>query len=284
MPLFQNQVIAITGAGGGIGSELAWYFARQGAQLALADRNEASLLKLAGDLENIAISVHTHVVDVCDEASMRDWVGVITQTYGKVDVLLNNAGMTNFALFEEQDLAQINTLMDVNVRGVMLGCHLFLPLLRRSQRAHIVNMSSMITLAAAPMQTTYTASKWAIRGFSHALRMELSSQGIGVTAVLPGTIATPFLQNAQSTDSSGTAAMSTLMLKFGSSPQRVAKKISKAIRSNRKELRVGWDSHLVAFTQWLIPGFIPAMISFAYRRYMKNRPIASVASSEEVGP
>ena len=271
----------ITGASGGIGGALARHFARLGSRLALADVNEQALTELAGELQESGTDVSTHTIDVRDETSMSHWVKAVEAEFGRADVLINNAGLTNFTPFEDQALRDIHRLMDVNVRGVMLGCHMFLPLLRRSKCGHIVNMSSMIAFAAAPMQSTYTASKWAIRGFSQARRMELRDQSIGVTAVMPGTIATPFLSRAESADNIGTARMSELMLRFGTSPQRVAKKITKAIDRNQGELRIGWDSYLVSFLQWILPGFIDMIVRFAYRRYLRKTTPADKKSSQD---
>jgi len=274
-------VIVITGASGGIGAALARYFSGEGAQLALTDIDDSALRELAKELRDSGTKVITQSLDVRDESTMQNWVREIDSTFGKIDHLINNAGMTNFTLFEEQEFQAIERLMDINVRGVMLGCHLFLPLLKRSDCGHIVNLSSMIAYAAAPMQSTYTASKWAIRGFSRALRMELREHSIGVTAVMPGTIATPLLYRAQSADPDGAARMSTLMLRFGSSPQKVAKRIARAIRSNKGELRVGWDSHMVALLQWLTPGLLPTIIQFAYRRYVRKLNQSKSKSSIE---
>ena len=258
---------ALTGAAGGIGQAIARQLAAAGCHLALSDVDEAALEALAGELRTHGRRVTTHVVDVRDREAMGAWAQAVSEAHDGLDLLLNNAGVTSWGVFEDQSPEDVAWVMDVDVRGVMNGCHAFLPLLRQSDDAHIVNMSSMIALMGIPMQSTYTAAKWAVRGFSRALRVELSAAGIGVTTVMPGAIATPFLGNARTYDTAGTSLMTRLMLDHGTSPEWVARRVQRAVLANRAELRVGWDSHVVWATQTFLPGLLPALFRFSFRRF-----------------
>ena len=261
-----SPIVAITGAGGGIGSALARRFASEGYRLALADIDAARLAEMAAAFEAAGSACMTSTVDVRQPAAFDAWAAEIEARFGGVDVVINNAGVTTWAPFAQQSQDDIDWVLDVNVRGVVNGCRAFLPLLRRSARPHIVNIASMIGLFAMPMQTTYTASKWAVRGFTRALRMELRSEGIGVTAVLPGVIDTAFLGAARSDDRANVARFESLMNRWGTSPDLVAKRVARAVRRNRGEIRVGWDSHLVAFAQRFLPGLLPLVLRLAYPR------------------
>jgi short-subunit dehydrogenase len=260
----RQPVVAITGAAGGIGMALATHFATAGYRLALADVDEARLTALAEILRTQDTQVVTSIVDVRQVADLQAWLGQIQEAFQGVDVLINNAGVTTWALFSEMTQADIHWVMDVNVRGVLNGCHVFIPALRQSPKGHIVNISSMIGGFPGPMQTTYTASKWAVRGFSQALRLELRAEGLGVTTVLPGVISTPFLSSARSYDAAHVSRLGDLMKKYGASPDLVARRILRATRRNKGQIRVGIDSHLTGWIQRFLPGVLPWFLGRTY--------------------
>jgi short-subunit dehydrogenase len=262
-----QPVAAITGAGGGIGTATALELARAGYRLALSDVDEVSLADLAAALCAHGVEVTTRSVDVGDPMALDDWAAAVLADFGRVDVLINNAGVTTWGRYAEQSARDIDWVMDINIRGVMHGCRAFLPALRRAPRGHIVNVSSMIALFAGPLQTTYTASKWAILGFSKALRLELRPEGIGVSCIIPGLTATPFMSDSRSYDADGTATMGTLMRRYGMAPERVARRIGRAIVRNHGQVHVGLDCHVVALLQRFLPGLLPWFVGRMYRRF-----------------
>ena len=267
MGALSGQVVAITGAAGGIGSALAQAFARQGAALALSDVDAQRLQELRASLAAHAVTVTVFSVDVAEVSQLRAWAAHIEQEHGQLDVLVNNAGVTRWGSFGGQRLADLQWVMRVNLDGTMQGCHVMLPLIQRSGSGTIVNIASMIALMEIPMQVSYTASKWAIRGFSRALRMELAGAGVQVITVLPGTIATDFLGNARAEDARTQGVLARLMRRHGASPERVARAVLRAIRRNSAEVRVGLDCHLVALAQRFVPFLLPAVVAFLSRRF-----------------
>jgi short-subunit dehydrogenase len=269
-----DKLMVITGAAGGIGSALARAFAARGARLALVDREAESLVKLAATLESAGHTVSTHVADVAEPASLARAREEILAQHGRVDVLVNNAGITVFAELEATEPEEIERVLDVNVRGVIHGCKIFLPDLRARPGAHIVNVSSMAALAGMPWQTIYCASKYAVRGFTAALRAELSTTHIGVTCVLPGATRSNIVGAAATRNPELRAKLSGLLLAHGYPPDRLARKVVRAIRRNRAELCVGPDGWMLAAAVRLCPilvrGTMRALVWYATRRGLTN--------------
>lgn len=268
MRRFDDKLVVITGAAGGIGSALARAFAARKAELALIDLDPDALDRLAQSLPGAKVS--THVANVGDPESIAQAREAILDRHGRVDLLVNNAGITVFSDFESTEPAEIERVLAVNLRGVIYGCKIFLPDLRARPRAHIVNVSSMAGLAGMPWQTLYCASKFAVRGFSASLRAELARAGVGVTCVLPGTTRTGIVGAAASRNPQLRDQLSSLLLAYGYPPQWLARKVVRAVRFNRAELRVGPDSWLlsaaVRLSPLLVRGSMRALVWAASRR------------------
>jgi short-subunit dehydrogenase len=262
-----DRVVLLTGAAGGIGSALARIFAAAGARLALVDRNEAGLSALAGSLPSTTDS-SVHPFDLRAFASFETLLADVLAAHGGIDVLVNNAGLTVHGTFEDHTQADLDRVLDVNLRAPVHLTRIVLPHLRQSNGGHIVLVSSMAGGLAFPFQSAYSTSKFGLRGFGAALRIELARYGIGVTTAMPGTIATPFLSNAASHDEGTSTRLSGLMQRFGTRPESVAKAVLRGIRRNRGTVRVGWDSHMVGFVSWIAPPFMPALLRLAFRRQM----------------
>ncbi|OYU15351.1 MAG: short-chain dehydrogenase [Alphaproteobacteria bacterium PA4] len=198
---FDNRVIAITGAGSGIGRALALGLAERGAVLALADKDAAGLAETRALLGNRPASITT--LDVTDTGALTAWVDGAVAEFGRLDGIINNAGLTVSAPFEQTPRADFDRVMDVNFGGVVEGCRAALPHLRaqatQTGSAWLVNISSVFGLMGYPTQSAYNASKYAVRGLTEALHLELgvTDPGICVIRVHPGGIKTNVAKNAK---------------------------------------------------------------------------------------
>lgn len=193
----KGKIIAVTGAGSGIGRALALGLARRGATLALSDRDAAGLDETARLLGNYPHS--TCVFDVTDHAALRGWIDGAVQDFGGLDGIINNAGLSVVAPFADCPKADFDRVMAVNFDAVVEGCRLALPHLRARGSGWIVNISSVFGMMAYPTQSAYNASKFAVRGLTEALYIELlqTDPGIKVMRVHPGGIKTNVARNAK---------------------------------------------------------------------------------------
>ena len=194
MPL-AGRTAVITGAANGIGRAIAISLARRGCNLALADIDEQELAVTADMTRGVRISRHR--LDVADRVAMAAFPDVVATEHGGVDVLVNNAGVAVGGTFEQVSEEDFEWLFEINFWGVVRMTRAFLPLLRASEDARIVNLSSVYGIVAPPEQVAYAASKFAVRGFSEALRHELAGSNIGVSVVHPGGIATAIAEKAR---------------------------------------------------------------------------------------
>ena len=192
-----GRTAVITGAAGGIGRAIAVSLARRGCNLALADIDEAGLAGTAELVSGNGINVSRHRLDVSDRAAVAGFPDIVANEHCGVDVLVNNAGVAVGGTFEQVADEDFEWLFEINFWGVVRMTRAFLPLLRASEDACVVNLSSVYGIIAPPEQVAYSASKFAVRGFSEALRHELESSGIGVSVVHPGGVATSIVKNAR---------------------------------------------------------------------------------------
>jgi short-subunit dehydrogenase len=257
-------VAAITGAAGGIGMAMARVFSAAGYRLALCDVEAPRLEEAVSALDLPDDNVHCSAFDLREPDAIEAWAQEVDRNFGRVDLLINNAGTMTWGTYEQMTREEVDLVMDVNLRAALHACHVFIPLLVRDGGGHIVNVASMSALFASPYQTTYNASKWALRGFSSGLRMELRTKGVGVTCVMPGTIATEFMRRARTHDARSSERLAAGMLKVGASPRRVAIKTRRAVRWNFGEQLVGIDAYLVATMQRFLPGLLDFVMSRAF--------------------
>ena len=193
----EGRVIAVTGAGSGIGRALAKLLASKGAKLALADKDAKGLAETAAMLGNYPQS--TTVLDVRDEAAVKAWIDAAVADYGKLDGIINNAGLSVMAPFADCPKDDFDLVMNVNFDGVVSGCRHALPHLKKSDTAWLVNVSSVFGMMGFPTQSAYNASKFAVRGLTEALHIELgmTDPHIRVIRVHPGGIKTNVARNAK---------------------------------------------------------------------------------------
>jgi short-subunit dehydrogenase len=192
-----NRVAVITGAGSGIGRATALAMARRGCHLALADVNEAGAIETARTAQALGVRVSAHRLDVADREAVRAFPDEVKSAHQRVDLLMNNAGVALGGTFEQVSEDDFDWLMEINFHGVVRMTRAFLPLLHLSDEARVVNVSSIYGIITPPGQAAYSASKFAVRGFSNVLRHELEGSTVGVSVVHPGGVATSISKSAR---------------------------------------------------------------------------------------
>lgn len=253
----REKVAVLTGAGGGIGRALALLMAEQGCHLALVDINPAPLEETAILARAHGIRVSEHPMDVSRREAIAELPDAVLTEHGQVDLLINNAGVALGGHFEQVSTENFDWLMAINFDAVVCMTRAFLPLLRERPAARIVNVSSLFGLITPAGQTAYCASKFAVRGFSHALRLELQETSVGVTVVHPGGIATGIAASARLpdgvTDTEKDREMARVNKLLRMPPSRAADIILDGIRNDRARVLVGNDARLLAWLERLMP-------------------------------
>lgn len=253
-----GKTVVITGAGSGIGRALAHRLAGEGALLALADLNEIGLAETYQTLPVRPAQVNTYKLDVSDRQAVYAFADQVHADFGQVDVVINNAGVALSQTVEDMTYEDFRWLMDINFWGVVYGSKAFLPALKRRPQATIINLSSVFGLIAVPTQSAYNASKFAVRGFTEALRQELSGTTVRALCVHPGGIKTNIARNARFYRAPGgesepdrTAANFDKIAR--TTADEAAATIIKSLKSGRERVLVGADAHVIDWIQRLFP-------------------------------
>jgi NAD(P)-dependent dehydrogenase (short-subunit alcohol dehydrogenase family) len=257
MSFLSGGVAVVTGAGSGIGRALAQQLAAAGSALALADIDEAGLLQTAQSIANKQALLTTHVVDVAEEASVRAFAEDVNSRHGRVTLLVNNAGVSLHGNFEEISLDDFRWVMNINFWGTVYGVNYFLPMLKREQRGHIVNLSSIFGLVAPAGQVPYAASKFAVRGFTEALRHELEGSNVSVSCVHPGGIRTPIARHSRTGAAVSAAKRDENIALFErlarTPPEAAAARILRGVERREPRILIGVDAHQIDILQRLRP-------------------------------
>ena len=253
----KNRTAIVTGAASGIGRAIAVSLARRGCNLALADIDEAGLVETERMTANGGSKASRHRLDVSSSQAVAAFPKEILAAHGGVDLLVNNAGVALGGAFEEVAEEDFEWLFGVNFWGVVRMTRAFLPVLRASDDARIVNISSVFGLIAPEGQTAYAASKFAVRGFSNALMNELEGSNVGVTVVHPGGVATGIARNARwpkSTNEDAIAAKLVIAKRALILPPETAGEIIvDGIERRAKRVLVGRDAKMIAIVERLAP-------------------------------
>jgi len=243
-----DKVVAITGAGAGIGRALAEEFAAHGARLALSDVDLDAVAQTATLCKRHGAEVATYHLDVTDRSAVEGHATEIVQTFGAVNVLVNNAGVSLWGPLQEVTWEQIDRHLAINVGGVLNGTKAFLPHLIASGDGHLVNLSSEFGLVGVPTQSAYCATKFFVRGLSEAIRGDLRLAGdpVGVTVVHPGAVNTEFVAHGEVADRYDQSAINAFARKWvRTKPHHVARKVVAAVEHNRPRVLVGPDAFLL---------------------------------------
>ncbi|VVE88051.1 SDR family NAD(P)-dependent oxidoreductase [Pandoraea bronchicola] len=285
MQTFTDKVAAITGAGSGMGRSLALELARRGAHLALSDIDESSVANTATACRALGVRVTAQRLDVADRDAVFAWARETATAHGKVNLVFNNAGVSlsvPVATLREDDFTW---LMNINFWGVVHGTQAFLPYLMTSGEGHIVNTSSLFGIIAMPTQSAYNASKFAVRGFTEALRMELdlARAPVSCTCVHPGGVATNIVQTSRIDDSISTLTgvdaqthrRRANKLIDVTSADAAARQILAGVERNARRVLVGADARRVDKLARLLGASYQAMVVWFYRRSAMARKPSS---------
>jgi short-subunit dehydrogenase len=253
----RGGVAVVTGAAHGIGRALALCLADEGMSLALVDRDTEKLAEAAAAVAARGVRVSSHAIDMGDRNAVAALPEAVLATHGRVSLLVNNAGVALMGSFDEVSLDDIEWLMDINFWGVVRATKAFMPALKREQAAHIVNLSSVFGLIAPTGQCAYSASKFAVRGFSEVLRHELAGTNVSLSVVHPGGIATDIAVHARVSSgidqATAKAAADGFKRVARTSPAAAAERILRGIKRRERRILIGADARLIDIVQRLLP-------------------------------
>jgi NADP-dependent 3-hydroxy acid dehydrogenase YdfG len=246
---FAGKVAVVTGAGSGIGQALAVELGRSGASVAISDVDTEGLAQTEEQLKAIGAQVKADRLDVTEREAFLLYADAVNEHFGKVNQIYNNAGIAFTGDIEVSQFKDIERVMDVDYWGVVNGTKAFLPHLIASGDGHVVNVSSVFGLFAVPGQAAYNSAKFAVRGFTEALRQEmmLARHPVQVTTVHPGGIKTAIARNAGAAEGLDRDQLAKLFDKrlAKTSPRRAAEIILDAVSKNRARVLVGSDAKVM---------------------------------------
>ena len=245
---YGGRTCVITGAGSGIGRALAVELAGRGARLALSDVDEAAVQQTAETCQGLGATARAYRLDVADRSAVHAHAAQVVEDLGAVHLVVNNAGVALHGLVAELRDEDFRWVMDIDFWGVVHGTQAFLPHLVAT-RGQVANVSSVFGLIAVPKQAAYNAAKFAVRGFTEALRqeMELGETGVGVSCIHPGGVRTAIARRARAAASEDKAEMAATFDKLArTSPPRAAATIVKGLQRDRPRILVGPDAWFIA--------------------------------------
>jgi short-subunit dehydrogenase len=270
----KGGVGVVTGAASGIGAALAANLAARGMNLALADRNAEGLAAAAAAARAHGVTVSEHVLDVRDAEAVAALPEAVLAAHGRVTLLVNNAGVALMGSFEQVSMDDFGWVMDINFWAPVRLTRAFMYVLHREETAHIVNISSIFGIVGVPGNVPYCASKFAVRGFSEALRHELAGSPITLTVVHPGGIKTAIADNARLSQGIDPAEARTATAEFNkllkTAPADAAEQIAQAVLKRRGRLLIGGDARMIDRIQRIFP-------TTYWKRITRGQP--SVAAS-----
>jgi short-subunit dehydrogenase len=259
MKLTPGKVAVITGAANGLGLALAQAFAARGLTVALVDRDEAALVAALDALGERAPHSAT-VVDLRDRAALSALPGRLLAQHPHIDLLVNNAGVSVGGALSELHEDDIDWILDVNLRAAMVLTQGLLPELQSRPESAIVNISSTFGMLVMPTKTLYCATKFGLRGFTAALRVELRDGPVQVSCALPGAITTDIVRRSRAARPQAKDAEHTYLQAQGQAPAAAAARIVRGVERGEGEILVGADARLVDWLTRLLPRSLPGLL------------------------
>jgi len=263
MKHLNEKVAVITGAGSGIGRATAIELSKEGCRLAISDINEEQVQETQRIIEGLGNEVHSKMLDVTDRNAFYTYADEVAKKFGKVNLVINNAGVNVFSNLENTRYEDFEWIMNINFWGMVYGTKAFLPYLKKSGDGHIANVSSLFGIVAPPNSGAYNASKFAIRGFNETLRaeMKIHNYGINVSSIHPGGIKTNIVRHSRNDpDFVGGTDPDVLDKRFQKiakvTPEEAAKTIIKGIKKNKMRILIGRDALMFDLGSRLSPNLV----------------------------
>ena len=262
MSRFTDRVVWITGASSGIGEALARAFSREGAKLILSSRRPDALERVAGDCGGSADRIHVLPLDLADAGALPAKAESAESRFGRIDILVNNGGISQRSPAKDTDMAVDRRIMEVNFFSAIALTRAVLPAMLARRSGRIVVVGSVVGKFATPRRSAYAASKHALQGWFDALRAELRGSGVGVTMVCPGLIRTNISRNALLADGTLHARMDRDQ-ENRMAPERCAGAILRATAAGRREIYPGGPETWAVLFNRLFPGLFARLVARA---------------------
>lgn len=298
MKNFKDKTAVITGAGSGMGRYLAILLAKDGADVVVCDVNEDTLNKTLEMLKQYNVSISSHVLDVAIKEDIEALPGKVIEQHGKVDLVFNNAGVATGGHFQDMDEKYWDWVMGVNFHGVVNSTRAFIPHMIDRPEAAIVNTSSIFGMVAVPGQSAYHATKFAVRGFTESLALEMAdtNPNLQIHCVHPGHIGTNIAGTARMDDQvakkviedgkksiftrkppTSLEEMGHEFKQGGMHPSKAAKIILSGVKKNKRRIFIGLDARLLDLSQRLFPKhyhktwilFVPFLLLFRDKKPLR---------------